>query len=148
MLYRGAQPTKTGFHTLADLHVKSIINLRDDADPAEEKLSRAAGMAYFWLPQNPLNVTERDARRFLEVLASAPTPVTFTASWDAIEQGLPWLLTAWRCSIGRDKRQWPTSTLTATIGSFSRRFALTVEALALTTQPVAVAALAIYAPNP
>ncbi len=51
-LYRGAQPRPGGIQRLAQLGIKTIINLRDDDDRAraEEAEARAAGLHYLNLP--------------------------------------------------------------------------------------------------
>src|SRR5271155_4483221 len=51
-VYRGAQPTKDGFHYLAGIGVKTVINLReaDAKSKLEEKLVTAAGMKYINIP--------------------------------------------------------------------------------------------------
>lgn len=51
-LYRGAQPRTGGFHKLAALGIKAVINLRaaDERSRAEEEEARAAGLRYFNAP--------------------------------------------------------------------------------------------------
>jgi tyrosine-protein phosphatase SIW14 len=51
-LYRGAQPREGGLKRLAALGVKTVINLRDDDDRAqdEEREARALGLRYFNVP--------------------------------------------------------------------------------------------------
>jgi len=51
-LFRGAQPKKNGFKRLADMGIKTIVNLRADDDLARgEKCEvAAAGMRYFNVP--------------------------------------------------------------------------------------------------
>jgi uncharacterized protein (TIGR01244 family) len=53
-LYRGAQPKQGGIQRLADLGIKTIVNLRDDDNRAraEEAEARAAGLRYFNLPMD------------------------------------------------------------------------------------------------
>ena len=48
-LYRGAQPSKEGIKKLAELGIKTIVNLRgeDENTRAEQKEAEAAGIAYF-----------------------------------------------------------------------------------------------------
>jgi protein tyrosine phosphatase (PTP) superfamily phosphohydrolase (DUF442 family) len=74
-VFRGAQPTQEGIHTLAGLHVQTIINLRDGDDSREAQMVRDAGMTYFRLPWDAETVTVADANRFLQLLAKAPKPV-------------------------------------------------------------------------
>src|SRR6266446_8088813 len=51
-LYRGAQPKAGGVKRLAQLGVKTIINLREEKGlaQAEEKEARAAGLRFFNIP--------------------------------------------------------------------------------------------------
>jgi tyrosine-protein phosphatase SIW14 len=51
-LYRGAQPKPGGIQKLAQLRIKTIVNLRDDDNRAraEETEARAAGLRYLNLP--------------------------------------------------------------------------------------------------
>jgi protein tyrosine/serine phosphatase len=51
-LYRGGQPRNGGFQKLADLGIKTIINLRDNDENAhaEAKEAKAAGLNYFNIP--------------------------------------------------------------------------------------------------
>lgn len=48
-LYRGAQPSEGGLKKLAELGIKTIINLRgaDDRAKLEEKEAKSAGLRYF-----------------------------------------------------------------------------------------------------
>jgi len=48
-LYRGAQPKRGGIERLAQLGIKTIVNLRpdDERSRAEEQEARAAGLRYF-----------------------------------------------------------------------------------------------------
>lgn len=74
-VYRGAQPSQAGFHTLESYHVKTVINLRDSDDSREAQMARDAGMNYIHLPLDAEKVTAADARHFLDLLATAPAPV-------------------------------------------------------------------------
>ncbi len=51
-LYRGGQPKSGGVKKLAELGIKTIVNLRgsDETTRAEEAEARAAGLAYFNIP--------------------------------------------------------------------------------------------------
>jgi protein tyrosine/serine phosphatase len=51
-LYRGAQPTTEGIHSLASLGVKTIVDLRGGSrrSAAERKVVEAAGMRYVYAP--------------------------------------------------------------------------------------------------
>jgi len=51
-LYRGAQPKRGGIQRLAQLGIKTIVNLRshDERSRAEEQEALAAGLRYFNVP--------------------------------------------------------------------------------------------------
>jgi uncharacterized protein (TIGR01244 family) len=51
-LFRGAQPGKAGLQKLAQLGIKTVINLRDDDERAraEEREAKALGLQYFNVP--------------------------------------------------------------------------------------------------
>lgn len=51
-VYRGAQPTAAGIHSLANLGVKTVIDLRESGKRAlwEKKLVESAGMRYINVP--------------------------------------------------------------------------------------------------
>ena len=67
-LFRGGQPTEEGIRTLAQYHVKTIINLRDSNDDHEAQWVRDAGMTYIHLPLDAQTVTAADADKFLTLL--------------------------------------------------------------------------------
>jgi len=56
-LYRGAQPGKSGMKRLAELGIKTIVNLRGEADLSrkEEAEAKAAGLRYFSVPMPGLS---------------------------------------------------------------------------------------------
>jgi tyrosine-protein phosphatase SIW14 len=56
-LYRGAQPRPEGIRRLADLGIKTILNLRaaDERSRAEEREALAAGLRYFNIPMEGLD---------------------------------------------------------------------------------------------
>jgi uncharacterized protein (TIGR01244 family) len=74
-VYRGAQPTREGFKTLAGYEVKTVINLRSEDDSAERAMAKEAGMKYVSLPMDADTVTAADAEKFLALLATVPAPV-------------------------------------------------------------------------
>jgi tyrosine-protein phosphatase SIW14 len=55
-LFRGAQPTAAGFKSLANLGVKTVIDLREGREHAdmERKIVEAAGMHYVQVPMRGL----------------------------------------------------------------------------------------------
>ena len=77
-VYRGGQPTTEGFHYLAKLGVKTIIDLReaDSRSTAEELVVTGAGMKYVNVPMTGLTPpTGAEITRILDILegpASGP----------------------------------------------------------------------------
>lgn len=55
-VYRGGQPTPEGFRHLADLGIKTVVDLRESGDRAqlEQRTVTAAGMAYVNVPMTGL----------------------------------------------------------------------------------------------
>ncbi|MCI0665322.1 MAG: hypothetical protein L0220_30035, partial [Acidobacteria bacterium] len=53
-LYRGGQPKKDGIKKLADLGIKTIVNLRGESDDtkAEESEAKRLGMRFFNVPMS------------------------------------------------------------------------------------------------
>jgi uncharacterized protein (TIGR01244 family) len=78
-VYRGAEPEAFAFRHLAQLGVKTVLDLRDDRGQAaaEEKLVRAAGMAFVSVPMSGLGrPTDEQVSRALAVLTdSSAAPV-------------------------------------------------------------------------
>ena len=70
-LYRGAQPKRGGIQRLAQLGVKTIVNLRrdDKRSQKEEQEARAAGLRYFNLPVKRLGrPTDVQMERVLSII--------------------------------------------------------------------------------
>jgi protein-tyrosine phosphatase len=79
-VYRGAQPTGEGFHYLATLGVKTIIDLReaDSGSRAEERQVTGAGMQYVNVPMSGLTPpTEAEITRILAMLEDSTTGPVF-----------------------------------------------------------------------
>jgi len=74
-VFRGAQPTERGVQTLAAMHVKTVINLRDGDDTSEAKWVRDAGLNYVHVPLDAETVTVADAEHVLSLIEDAPGPV-------------------------------------------------------------------------
>src|SRR5262245_33734666 len=76
-LYRGAQPKGRDFADLKALGVKTIVNLTsDDADPAEQELAEAAGLAYVHIPMTTRTApTEAQLTKFLGLVRDSGGPV-------------------------------------------------------------------------
>jgi protein tyrosine phosphatase (PTP) superfamily phosphohydrolase (DUF442 family) len=70
-VYRGAQPTEDGFKYLAQIGVKTVLDLRaaDDRSESEETMVAAAGMKYVNVPMTGLAApTEAQISRILGIL--------------------------------------------------------------------------------
>ncbi|MBF0501580.1 MAG: dual specificity protein phosphatase family protein [Candidatus Riflebacteria bacterium] len=73
MVFRGGQPTETGFRRLKNLGVETIINLRAE-DSSEEAIVKELGMQYHWLPIPDTNTpTETQIDQFLSLMRSKTT---------------------------------------------------------------------------
>lgn len=70
-LYRGGQPLAGGINKLAELGIKTIINLRgeDDDTRAEQKQAEAAGLRYFSVPlPGYTRPTNKQIARVMEII--------------------------------------------------------------------------------
>src|SRR6266849_1929051 len=79
-VYRGGQPTAEGFQYLANLGVKTIIDLReaDDRGQAEERAVTASGMKYVNVPMTGLTPpTLAEITKILGMLEDAATGPVF-----------------------------------------------------------------------
>ena len=84
-LYRGAQPDAGGFHRLKDLQIRTVIDLRSEADEGrrdEQKVVESLGMRYVSLPIADGNffkragvVPEGTIRKFFAALDASAGPV-------------------------------------------------------------------------
>jgi len=73
-VYRGAQPTAEGFKSLADLGVKTIVDLRHGKDhsDSEEKIAEQFGLHYINVPMEGLTApTDKQIANLLAVLDAA-----------------------------------------------------------------------------
>jgi len=62
-VYRGAQPTDSGFKDLAQLGIKTIVDLRDVGEHSqadEEKVVTALGMRYVSIPMHGMSTPKDD----------------------------------------------------------------------------------------
>jgi len=67
--YRGAQPKGQDFAALAALGIKTVIDLADEGDPAEEAHTKAAGMNFIRIPMTTHIAPTADViTRFLAVV--------------------------------------------------------------------------------
>jgi len=79
-VYRGGQPTDRGFHNLAKLGVKTIVDLReaDDRGAAEKRVVTGAGMNYVNVPMTGLTPpTEGEITKILSLLEDGNTGPVF-----------------------------------------------------------------------
>lgn len=70
-LYRGAQPLDGGIKKLAELGVKTILNLRgeDDLVSAEQKVTESAGLRYFTIPMPGLSApSDEEVARVMSIV--------------------------------------------------------------------------------
>ena len=70
-LYRGAQPKRGGIQRLAQLGIKTVVNLRgdDERSQTEEQETRAAGLHYFNVPFERLGrPTDEQVERVLSII--------------------------------------------------------------------------------
>jgi tyrosine-protein phosphatase SIW14 len=80
-VYRGAQPTGTGWDSLAKLGVKTVIDLRREGEDgehsiaAEAKAVEAAGMHYINVPMNGIVAPGNDQISRVLTLLDSPEPV-------------------------------------------------------------------------
>jgi tyrosine-protein phosphatase SIW14 len=73
-LYRGAQPGKGGTKRLAELGIKTVVNLRGEADLSrkEEVDAKAAGLRYFSIPMPGLGRPSDEQVARVMAIADAP----------------------------------------------------------------------------
>ena len=79
-LYRGGQPKTGGVKKLAEMGIKTIINLRgtDEMTRAEEAEAKAAGLVYFNIPMPGLSrPTHEQISRVLEILGNQESGPVF-----------------------------------------------------------------------
>ena len=78
-LFRGGQPTPAGFHKLAKMGIKTVVDLREPGQrsAAEKKIVEAAGMRYVSVPMRGFHTpTEDQIAAVLRVFNdSSATPV-------------------------------------------------------------------------
>src|SRR5437870_1540360 len=68
-IYRGAQPKGDNYRQLATIGVKTIVDLRGDAERGAQSAAEAAGLHYINLPLADKQHPQADAaQRFLEIV--------------------------------------------------------------------------------
>lgn len=84
-LYRGAQPKPGGVKKLAELGIKTIINLRDEGKEAQAEKTEAgaAGLRYFSIPMPKFNApTDEQVARVLAIIEAPENQPVFVHSKD------------------------------------------------------------------
>ena len=79
-LYRGGQPKKDGVKKLADLGIKTIVNLRGESDETkvEESEAKSLGMKFFNVPMSSAGrPTEEQIKRIFEIIESTENAPVF-----------------------------------------------------------------------
>ena len=79
-LYRGGQPKSGGVKKLAEIGIKTIINLRgtDELTRAEEAEAKAAGIVYFNIPMPGLSrPTHEQISRVMEIVGNQESGPVF-----------------------------------------------------------------------
>lgn len=71
VLWRGSQPTREGFRSLAAAGVKTVISFRLGADNSDEPLLAGTGLRYIQIPMKAWHPDENTLRQFLAVVAEA-----------------------------------------------------------------------------
>ena len=67
--YRGSQPKGRSYEQLAELGIKTIVDLRDDANDDARSATERAGMRYINLPMKEKSYPQADtAARFLQIV--------------------------------------------------------------------------------
>jgi tyrosine-protein phosphatase SIW14 len=75
-VYRGAQPTDSGFRDLAQLGIKTIVDLRDIGEHSqanEEKIVTGLGMRYVSIPMHGLSTPKGDKVAAVQALFNDTT---------------------------------------------------------------------------
>jgi tyrosine-protein phosphatase SIW14 len=83
-VYRGGQPTDEGFQYLAQLGVKTIVDLRETGDrsTAEKFIVSKAGMKYVSVPMSGLTPpTDAQIARLLGILEDTASGPVFVHCW-------------------------------------------------------------------
>jgi uncharacterized protein (TIGR01244 family) len=78
-IYRGAQPTAEGWHSLAKLGIKTVIDLRQESprsSKAEEQTVEAAGMRYVNVPLSDIWApSDKQMAKVLALVDDSASPV-------------------------------------------------------------------------
>jgi protein tyrosine/serine phosphatase len=106
VLYRGAQPDEAGIKALKEKGIRTVVNLRDDFNPAEKRWVEAAGLNYVQIPSNAFHPVDADVRKFLAMMAklkkTTPPPETDTGRVVVAAAPKPEPVFV-HCAVGRDR---------------------------------------------
>jgi protein tyrosine/serine phosphatase len=68
-LYRGAQPSQSDYKALANMGIKTIIDLRNDSESYARSAAESAGLRYFNIPMNGVSApSDQDVAQFLKIV--------------------------------------------------------------------------------
>ena len=68
-LYRGAQPSQSDYKALADMGIKTIIDLRNDSESYARSAAEAAGLKYYNIGLNGVSApSEEQVAQFLKIV--------------------------------------------------------------------------------
>jgi len=68
-LYRGGQPSQTDYKALADMGIKTIIDLRNDHETWAQSSAEAAGLKYVLIPMDGVSSpTDEQVAQFLHIV--------------------------------------------------------------------------------
>jgi protein tyrosine/serine phosphatase len=74
-IYRGGQPTRNGIHTLQDMGVKTVIDLRNDPQRWEQQAVVDAGMTYVNIKASAFQADPKVVEEFLKTVARSQRPI-------------------------------------------------------------------------
>lgn len=68
-LYRGGQPSQSDYKALADMGIKTVIDLRNDYESYARSAAEAAGLKYYNIPMNGVSApSDSDVAQFLKIV--------------------------------------------------------------------------------
>jgi protein tyrosine/serine phosphatase len=77
-LYRGAQPLKEDYASLAALGVKTVVDLRNDPTDYEKSAVEAQGMKYVNIPMSGWKyANDKDVEKFMSIMNDAESGIVY-----------------------------------------------------------------------
>ena len=68
-LYRGGQPSQSDYKALADMGIKTIVDLRNDYESYAKSAAEAAGLTYVNIPMNGVSApSDSEVAEFLKIV--------------------------------------------------------------------------------